>query len=112
MESVEFTVRGEGVRELPSAIEGFPRNKRVDYNGDGFVVILTEQYFFRTSSNLLTTTIFDLVDDTTCAVRVVTGGGGTGLMQIDLWSESSEANKVVGKIREFCRENDLEIERD
>ena len=111
MESVELTVRGDGVRELPRAITGFPRHKRVDHAGDDFAVVVAEQYFFRTNSNLLTTTIFDVLDDTTCTVRVVAGGGGVGLTQEDLWSESSEAGTVVGKVETFCEEHGLDVER-
>jgi hypothetical protein len=112
MERVSFTVHGDDAGRLPSAISGFPRNKRVDYSGDGFAVIVTEQYFFKTNSNLQTTTIFELVDDTTCEVTVVSGGGGAGFLQHDWGTESGESNKLVGKLEEFCREHGLEVERD
>ena len=112
MERIEFTVRGEGARNVPSAISGYPRNKRVDYDGEGFAVIVTEQYFFRTNSNLQTTTIFDLVDEATCKVTVIAGGGGSGLLQHDWGTESDESNHLVQKIEDYCRESDLEIDHD
>ncbi|MFC6940880.1 hypothetical protein ACFQE8_13070 [Salinirubellus sp. GCM10025818] len=112
MEEVRFTVHGETVGELPSAVRGFPQNKRVDYGGDGFAVIVTEQYYFRTNSNLQTTTIFELVDHTTCEVAVVSGGGGAGLLQHDWGTESGESNELLGKLEEFCREHGLSIEHE
>lgn len=112
MEQIEFTVHGEDAEILPKAIKGFPRNRRVDYSGDGFVVIITEQYFFRTNSNLQTTTIFDLAEDTTCEVTIVSGGGGAGLLQYDWNTESGESNKLLKKIDTFCQEHDLDIEHD
>lgn len=111
MEKVELTVRGEGVSTLPRAIGGYPENKRVDYDGDGFYVVVTEQYYFRTNSNLQATTIFELVDETTCRVAILSGGGGSGLVQHDLWSESAEADRIVRKVEGYCEEHDLEIER-
>jgi len=112
MEQIEFTVHGEDAGKLPSAITGVPRTKRVDYSGDGFAVIVTEQYFFRTNSNLQTTTIFELIDDTTCKVSIVSGGGGAGLLQHDWGTESGESNKLVRKLETFCQEHDLDIEHD
>jgi hypothetical protein len=112
MERVELTVHGEDAGALPSAIQGVPRNKRADYSGDGFAVIVTEQYFFRTNSNLQTTTIFDLVDDTTCEVIIVTGGGGSGLLQHDWGTESGESNRLLERVESFCQERGLTIEHD
>ena len=112
MEKIEFTVRGEGVSKLPSAIGGYPRGKRVDYDGDGFYVVVTEQYFFRTNSNLQATTVFELVDETTCRVAIFSGGGGSGVFQIDLRSESSESDRLERKIEHYCEENGLEMERE
>jgi hypothetical protein len=112
MERIELTVRGEDAGRVPGAIRGVPRNRRADYSGEGFAVIITEQYFFRTNSNLQTTTIFELVDDTTCKVTIVSGGGGTGLLQHDWNAESGESNRLVGKIESFCREHGLDVEHD
>lgn len=112
MEQIEFTVHGADVGELPSAITGFPRNKRVDYSGDGFAVIITEQYFFRMNSTLQATAIFELVDDTTCKVSIVSGGGGEGFLQHDWGTESGKSNKLVQKLEPFCQEHGLNIEHD
>jgi len=112
MEQLEFTVHGEDAGKLPGAIKGVPRNKRVDYSGDGFAVIVTEQYFFRTNSNLQTTTIFELMDETTCKVSIISGGGGAGLLQHDWGTESGNSNKLVEKLETFCQENGLTIEHE
>ena len=112
MEEIKFTIHGEDASKVPGAIRGVPRNKRIDYSGDGFAVIITEQYFFRTNSNLQTTTIFELVDDTTCKVSIVSGGGGAGFLQDDWGTESGESNKLVEKIETFCQERGLKIHYD
>lgn len=112
MEQIEFTVHGEDAGTLPRAISGVPRNKRVDYSGDGFAVIVTEQYFFRTNSNLQTTTIFELMDETTCKVRIISGGGGAGFLQHDWGTEAGNSNKLVEKLETFCQENGLTIEHE
>ena len=111
VERTELTVRGEGVSKLPNAIGGYPRGKRVDYDGDGFYVVVTEQYFARTNSNLQATTVFELVDETTCRVAIFSGGGGSGLLQFDWWSESSEQHRIVRKIEHYAEEHDLAVER-
>lgn len=112
MKRIEFTVHGEGAKNVPRAISGYPRNKRVDYDGEGFAVIVTEQYFFRTNSNLQTTTIFDLIADDACRVTVIAGGGGAGFLQQDWGTESDESNELVQKIEDYCLEHDLDIEND
>lgn len=112
MERIEFTVHGERVSELPRAIGGYPEDKRVDYDGNGVYVVATEKYYLRTNSNLQATTIFDLVDETTCVVAVLSGGGGSGLLQRDLGTESAESRRLVRKIEDFCASNGLEVERE
>jgi len=111
MERIEFTVRGEGVHTLPRAIGGYPRGKRVQYDGDGFAVVVTEQFFFRTNSTLQATTIFELTDETTCEVAILSGGGKSGLLQRDLGAESSEAKRIERKIERYSEEEGFEIER-
>jgi len=111
MERVELTVRGENASSVPEAIRGVPRDKRTDYAGDGFAVVVTEEYFFRTNAQLQTTVIFELVGDDACEVTVVAGGGGSGWAQQDLNAESRAAENVVEKVEEYCEENGLEIER-
>ncbi|MFC4356863.1 hypothetical protein ACFO0N_02740 [Halobium salinum] len=111
MERVEFVVRGKGVETVPEAISGVPQDKRVDYDGDGFRVVTTEQYYLRTNSNLQATTIIELLDETTCRVAIISGGGGSGLLGSTMGSESSEANKLARKIEEYCAERGLDVER-
>lgn len=112
MERIEFTVHGDGAADVPSAIGGYPRRKREDYAGDGFAVVVTEQYYFRTNSDLQTTTIFELVDETSCKVTIISGGGQVGLLQHDWGTESGETNRLLGKIERYCEAHDLEIERE
>lgn len=110
METLELTVRGEGVDRLPSAIGGYQQDTRVDYEGDGFYLVVTDRWYTRTATNMQATTVFDFLDPTVCEVTILSGGGGGGLFQFDAWSESAEAKKIAGQIGDFCSENDLEVE--
>lgn len=112
METVELVVRGENARNVPGAIDGYPPERRTDYEGSGFYVITTEKYYLRTNSNLQATTIFELVDDTTCEVTIIAGGGGSGLLQSTIGSEWTEGEKLVRKIEDYCEEHDLDVERE
>lgn len=111
MERLELTVRGERASSVPSALRDVPEDERADYDGDGFAVVVTEQYFLRTNSTLQATTIFDLADDTTCDVTIIAGGGAAGLMQEDVGSEGAAARKIRRQIEDFCRQHGLDVER-
>lgn len=111
MEHVQLTVRGADAWTVPRALKDVPEKKRFDYDGDGFAVIVTEQFFLRINSTLQVTTIFELVDDDVCKVTLVPGGGAAGLLQRDVGSESTARNDLLRKIEDYCRANDLELER-
>ncbi|WP_152041213.1 hypothetical protein [Salinigranum salinum] len=65
MKRTELTVQGEDAWKLPRAVRGSDWVDRFDYGGDGWAVIVVEQYFSRTVSALQTTVVFELVDETT-----------------------------------------------
>lgn len=111
MEQDQFTVRGEDAWTVPQAIEGYPQKRRADYEGDGFAVIITEQYYFRGGAYPVVVTIFELIDDDSVEVTLVEGGGTEKWHQRVFRVESTEPNRVAQKIEDYCRGNDLEIER-
>ncbi len=112
MEQIDLTVRGDRASELPAALRDRSPDSRVDCEGDGFAVIVVEEYYKRTLSDLQVTTVFDLVDETTCEVTVVAGGGSSGLAKDDLGSEGDAARDVAGAIERFCSDRDLDVDRE
>lgn len=112
MEQEQFIVRGENAWTVPQAIQGYPKGKRVDYDGDGFAVVVTEQYYMRGGCHIQTTTIFELIDDNSVKVTLVEGGGREAWVHRGLRVKSAELSRVAEKIEDYCRENGLEIERD
>lgn len=111
MEKIELTVRGEGASDLAGGVSGFADVKRTDYEGDGFVVVVGEEYFLRTNSDLQATVVVEFVDETTAKGGVIAGGGGRGLLGLSLGSESTAAGNVFEGLAEYCEEHDLETER-
>ena len=111
MEKIELVVRGEQADTVLRAVSGYAEDKRVDYHGDGFSVVTAEKYYLRTNSTLQSTTIFELVDETTCEGTIVSGGGGSGLLQSTLGSEWTEATRLAQAIEDYCGAHDLDVER-
>lgn len=111
MEKTALVVRGERADTVPRAIDGYAEDKRVDYDGDGFYVVTGEKYYLRTNSTLQATVVFELVDETTCEVTIVSGGGGSGLLQSTMGSEWTEATRLVQSIEDYCAAHDLDVER-
>lgn len=111
MESVTLAVRGEEAWALPRAIADIESEARFDYDGDGFAVIVIEQYFYRILSSIQTTVVFDLVDENTMEVRLIAGGGAAGLARDDVDAEGTALRKLVGRLGRLGSEMDLDIER-
>ncbi len=72
--------------------------------GDGFEVIVVEQYYLRTNSDLQTTIIFEQEASDRASVTVIVGGGATGLssLQWDWGSESTQSKSVVSALEDVC----------
>lgn len=111
MESVALTVQGEEVSALPRAIADIESEARFDYDGDGFAVIVVEQYYYRILSSIQTTIIFDLGDENTMEVRLIAGGGAAGLARDDVDAEGTALRKLMDRLSRFGNEMDLDIER-
>lgn len=106
-----MTVRGAEAWTVPRAIADITEEGRVDYDGDGFAVVVIEQFFYRNLSSLQTTLVFDLVDDTTCEVTLVVGGAAAGLAKYDADAEGTAIRDLVRELEAYCRRHDLEFER-
>jgi uncharacterized protein YciU (UPF0263 family) len=91
---------GSFAAQSPSAFEEDRASHDVDavffdYDGDGFALVLTEQFFYRINSSLTTTAIFHLVD-TGWGIRLHSRirGPWTGLTSITCF----ETNVVAGSL--------------
>jgi len=111
MERVELIVRGEGANTLPGAFNDVPKDDRELYDGDGFVVAVTENHYRLELTEVQATTVIELTDETTCDVTIIVGGGGYGLMANKGGREAEEARKIRRRIETFCENHDLTVER-
>jgi len=79
------------------------------FSTDHVTIFTTEKYFLRTNSNLLSVIIVDCTDQSRITIEIISGGGGSGLLQMGLGSEES-ANKQILKIcRKICDSNSWSI---
>ncbi|WP_226013230.1 hypothetical protein [Halomicrobium salinisoli] len=82
------------------------------HSGDGFDVIVAEQYYLRTNSELQTTVIVERRAADRASVTVITGGGATGHgpTRWDLGSEASQIDAVVSALEDVCDQLGLSID--
>lgn len=111
MERIALTVRGEGVSKLPTAFHDISEDDRELYDGDGFVVAVTENHYRLELTEVAAATVMELTDEMTCEVTIIVGGGGYGLTANKGGRESEEARKIRRRIETFCEEHDLTVER-
>jgi len=111
MDRAELTVRGEDASTLPRAFHHVDEDDRELYDGDGFVVAVTENHYRFELTEVAATTVMELTDETTCEVTIIVGGGGYGLKANKGGRESEEVRKVRRQIETFCEERDLTVER-
>lgn len=112
MERARVTVRGEDAWALPRAVADVDAESRFDHEGDGFAVIVLEQYFYRILGSVQTTVVFELVDDGELVATVIAGGGAAGMARDDADAEGTALRQLVDRLRRFCERNDLEFDPD
>lgn len=111
MKREELTVHGDDAWTVPRAVQDVARDDRFDYDGDGFAVVVVEEYYYRNLSSLQTTLLFDLVDETTCEITLVAGGASAGLARYDADAEGESIRRLVRKFETYCRDEGLTLER-
>ena len=111
MERVQFTVRGKDASTLPSAFHDIDEENRELYDGNGFVVAVTENHYRMELTEVQATTVMELINQTTCEVTIIAGGGGYGLTADAGGRESEEARKIRRRLETFCEDRGLTVER-
>ncbi|WP_066412731.1 hypothetical protein [Halorubrum aethiopicum] len=86
----------------------------VRHSGDGFDVIVAEQYYLRTNSDLQATIVIEQKDTNQASVTVIAGGGATGLgpLSWDLGSESAQTDTLVSLLEDVCDQLGLSLNPD
>lgn len=114
MHRSELTVRGPDVAELPGVIydelKGERKGQVERYDGDGFDVIAVERYYLRNNSDQQATIVFDRLDEETSLVTILAGGGGAGLLQLNLRSHQAQAERIANRIADRCDSAELDLE--
>ncbi len=101
MESDTLYIEGSDLSPMVKLFrEGVDDIHLISY-GNVYVFTL-EKYYFRIKSNLLTVVIFNFKDKGRIDVRIISGGGGEGLMGISWGAESSSNNTIIGILKELC----------
>lgn len=102
---------GETLDEASSRGDG-PSVAR--HSGDGFEVIVAEQYYLRTNSELQTTIIVEQQAADRASVTAIAGGGATGHgpTRWDLGSEASQIDAFVSVLEDVCDRLELSIDAD
>lgn len=136
MEQTTVEVRGTAVAELPELLYnelrqtddndektvqlGGSLSDRSEHNdeeslrrhsGDGFEVIVAEQYFLRTNSDLQATVIIEQEATDLASVTVIAGGGATGLgpLSWDWGSEAAQTDAFVSVLEDVCEQLKLSL---
>ncbi|GAB7009875.1 hypothetical protein [Halorubrum trueperi] len=86
----------------------------VRHSGNGFEVIVAEQYYLRTNSDLQVTIVIERKATDQASVTVIAGGGATGLgpLSWDLGSESAQTDTIVSMLEDVCDQLGLSIDPD
>lgn len=108
MEELIVKICGEGVDDFPAALESKQPDAHIRKEGDSWL-FLSEQFYRRINSNLLTVLFCRVVSPTECRVRLITGGGGVGLLKIAWGSETSQNDSLVQIIERLCDHYGWEI---
>ncbi|WP_241768329.1 hypothetical protein [Haloferax sp. ATB1] len=109
MKVASYTVTGRHYAELTDALtERFSPAEA--HTGDGFAVLLIEKYeFWRTNSNMQATIILEEQTETTCFLKVIVGGGASGIFNLTFGSEQKVLRKMTTGIEEVIDELGMEF---
>jgi len=88
-------------------IKGLENEFPIDCNyfGKDFSVLYFEKFYLRTSSYLLASIIINFINIDECEVVILTGGGGSGLMDVKFGSEKNINIKIKNFLEKLCKEN-------
>ena len=69
---------------------------------DGIYLFTKEEYYFRLNSNLMTVAILDMTTSNECEVRLITGGGASGMLGITWGAEQDQNQKIIHALEIIC----------
>ena len=72
-------------------------------------VFAFEKYYMRTASSLLITIFVIERKENIYDIDILVGGGGTGVLNLNYWSETSAINKAVEPIRNISKKYNWNI---
>ncbi len=101
METMSALVEGGRLELLVPALEK-ELGDCVKYHFGDVFVLYTQSYSLRVNSNLMISVILDFSTPGKCNVRIVSGGGGQGLLGITWGSEGSRNDNIIRLIERMC----------
>jgi len=112
MQVKSYTATGPQFSELEAALtERFTPEE--SHTGDGFAVLMIEEYeFWRTNSNMQVTIILESSSENSCLVKLTVGGGASGIFNWTYGSEEKALQKITREIEEVFDEFGMTAEGD
>lgn len=107
MKTAAFEIKGKDVTQIVDLLE-----EELDshlYRLGTCYVFAGEKYYFRVESNLLTVVLANLTSESRCELKIITGGGGQGMLGITWGSESSQNTKFEYFLEDACEEHHWEL---
>jgi hypothetical protein len=100
-----------GCADLEKTIEYLIENLRFDYENHSIdmSVLASEEFYFRNASTQLNM-IIALLDKSEIYIDIMGGAGGSGILNINWWSEKGYTNRVKKVLRKYAAEFNLPLE--
>lgn len=107
-----LSIEGQSVSGFPSALYNKLKTQQASslerYDGDGFGVIIVEEFYLRNLSDQTALIIFDRLESDRARVTILSGGGGAGLLRANLGSHQTQTDKIVKTITDICDSEGLQ----
>jgi hypothetical protein len=100
-----------GCPDLDKTIDYLIKNLQFDYENHSadMSVLASEEFYFRNGSTQLNMIIARL-DKSDIYIDIMGGAGGSGLLNINWWSEKGYTNRVKKVLRKYAAEFNLLLE--
>ena len=111
MVNIEYTITGESAHNLPELLKKeFSISSEYSYSCMGTChIFIFEEYYLRTNSNLISLILANSEDIDKCTIKLISGGGGTGIFSNDWGSEKNSLYDKFLRVSSVCSEKKWSI---
>lgn len=101
MQEAVVTVRGRGLAELSRLLRASIPGTKVRRDGTT-AILISESTSIATMSDLMVVIVVSMTAEDECRVRLISGGGKEGLLQVAWGSERRRLSQAMAALREVC----------